>query len=348
MVVWQVGNVIVATLLSMFYAGLGQVYNGQWKKGVVYGGLYFSLALSGVIFSPLFQWVFWLCWLVSLIDAYMVAYKNKDDKPEFKLKNIKFSLILLVSFCLVSVVHITVIDSMERWMVTSAMDENRSADEKKVTKETEKHLQEKYHQPFVVTGVKYIKDGDSYQMVAHPKEDPDFNFAVIKLATGQFSDSYANLRWSKELEKEVSPLVNNSFGAKHVNLVSIVKTNADRIDFDKLPSYSTVRSQIDDINQNIRIYVIKDVSNPDEEASNIYNFIKSLRDKEIAGDNNTSITVEYYDDSVLDDVDRIGLSNAGQFIDQMNVRFSVTRKELIDIQSTNDVSRTFIFVKENK
>lgn len=131
------GNVIVATLLSMFYAGLGQVYNGQWKKGVVYGGLYFSLALSGVIFSPLFQWVFWLCWLVSLIDAYMVAYKNKDDKPEFKLKNIKFSLILLVSFCLVSVVHITVIDSMERWMVTSAMDENRSADEKKVTKETE-------------------------------------------------------------------------------------------------------------------------------------------------------------------------------------------------------------------
>lgn len=196
--------------------------------------------------------------------------------------------------------------------------------------------------------MKYIKDGDSYQMVAHPKEDPDFNFAVIKLATGQFSDSYANLRWSKELEKEVSPLVNNSFGAKHVNLVSIVKTNADRIDFDKLPSYSTVRSQIDDINQNIRIYVIKDVSNPDEEASNIYNFIKSLRDKEIAGDNNTSITVEYYDDSVLDDVDRIGLSNAGQFIDQMNVRFSVTRKELIDIQSTNDVSRTFIFMKENK
>ena len=60
---------ILAGLLSLMVPGLGQFYNGEIGKGVM------------LMFSCLFLWVFmlfWIVWIWSVIDAYMVAEQNNQ------------------------------------------------------------------------------------------------------------------------------------------------------------------------------------------------------------------------------------------------------------------------------
>ncbi len=68
---------VLAGALSLLVPGLGQFYNGEVGKGVM------------LLFSCLFLWVFllfWIVWIWSVIDAYMVAEQSNqrmltDDGP---------------------------------------------------------------------------------------------------------------------------------------------------------------------------------------------------------------------------------------------------------------------------
>lgn len=60
---------VVAAALSLLFPGLGQFYNGEFGKGLL---LIFSTAFLA------FFLLFWVVWVWSAIDAYMVAeYKNR-------------------------------------------------------------------------------------------------------------------------------------------------------------------------------------------------------------------------------------------------------------------------------
>lgn len=60
---------ILAAALSLLFPGLGQFYNGEFGKGIL---LLFSSAFL------LFFYLFWIVWVWSVIDAYMVAeYRNQ-------------------------------------------------------------------------------------------------------------------------------------------------------------------------------------------------------------------------------------------------------------------------------
>ncbi len=68
---------VLAGALSLLLPGLGQFYNGEIGKGVL------------LLFSTAFLWIFllfWIVWIWSVIDAYMVAeYRNQqalnDEDP---------------------------------------------------------------------------------------------------------------------------------------------------------------------------------------------------------------------------------------------------------------------------
>ena len=61
----------LAAVLSFFYTGLGQIYNGQIAKGIllliVYGASWLSMAvLIGFITTP-------IIWIYGMYDAYKTA-----------------------------------------------------------------------------------------------------------------------------------------------------------------------------------------------------------------------------------------------------------------------------------
>ena len=57
----------VAVVLSLFVTGLGQLYNGDWKKGLVmFGGAVLGLLFTGGIAT-------FVIWVWAMIDAHQVA-----------------------------------------------------------------------------------------------------------------------------------------------------------------------------------------------------------------------------------------------------------------------------------
>ena len=66
-------NPSVAAILSFFWAGLGQIYNGQIGKGIAFIVLYALCALSmyiviGFVTTP-------ILWIIGMVDAYSSANK---------------------------------------------------------------------------------------------------------------------------------------------------------------------------------------------------------------------------------------------------------------------------------
>jgi TM2 domain-containing membrane protein YozV len=63
----------VAVVLSFFWAGLGQLYNGQIAKGIIFIIVYALCALScyiviGFVTTP-------IVWIIGMVDAYSSAGK---------------------------------------------------------------------------------------------------------------------------------------------------------------------------------------------------------------------------------------------------------------------------------
>jgi TM2 domain-containing membrane protein YozV len=61
----------LAAVLSFFWCGLGQIYNGQIGKGLLFGFLYFVsliliFAVIGILTTP-------LLWIWGMIDAYQTS-----------------------------------------------------------------------------------------------------------------------------------------------------------------------------------------------------------------------------------------------------------------------------------
>ena len=61
----------LAAVLSFFWCGLGQIYNGQIGKGIIMGGLYLVsffliFIIIGIITTP-------ILWIWGMIDAYKTA-----------------------------------------------------------------------------------------------------------------------------------------------------------------------------------------------------------------------------------------------------------------------------------
>ncbi len=66
-------NPAVAAILSFFFIGLGQVYNGQLAKAVVFlilyaRSIYLTFFIIGFIITP-------ILWIWSMVDAYRSSQK---------------------------------------------------------------------------------------------------------------------------------------------------------------------------------------------------------------------------------------------------------------------------------
>ena len=69
-------NPLLAAILSLIVAGLGQIYNGQITKGVVF--IVIQL-INGALTAVLIGWLLLpLVGLWAMVDAYMTAKRNNE------------------------------------------------------------------------------------------------------------------------------------------------------------------------------------------------------------------------------------------------------------------------------
>ena len=69
-------NPILAAILSLIVAGLGQIYNGQIGKGVFF--IVIQL-INGALTTILIGWILLpIVGLWAMIDAYMTAKRNNE------------------------------------------------------------------------------------------------------------------------------------------------------------------------------------------------------------------------------------------------------------------------------
>ena len=69
-------NPILAAILSLIVAGLGQIYNGQIGKGVIF--ILIQL-INGALTAVLIGWfLLSIVGLWAMIDAYMTAKRNNE------------------------------------------------------------------------------------------------------------------------------------------------------------------------------------------------------------------------------------------------------------------------------
>ncbi|MDR0911334.1 MAG: hypothetical protein LBM96_01870 [Methanobrevibacter sp.] len=89
-------NVAIATLLSFFIVGLGQMYNGQILKGAIFFTIYY-MVIFNLMFIVLQQlWltliIFLLIWIYNIYDAYKNAKNiNTHNGNYFYNENLKIS-----------------------------------------------------------------------------------------------------------------------------------------------------------------------------------------------------------------------------------------------------------------
>ncbi|MCT8337644.1 zinc-ribbon domain-containing protein [Methanoculleus sp. Afa-1] len=76
---------VLAAILSFFISGLGQIYNGQFGKGIAYFIIYMFCFLSlffliGFLLIPLW-------WLIGIVDAYVSATRINAGEDASKFIN---------------------------------------------------------------------------------------------------------------------------------------------------------------------------------------------------------------------------------------------------------------------
>ncbi len=77
---------VIAVILSFFICGLGQIYNGQFGKGIAYFVIYLVCFASIVVAIGFLLLPLW--WLIGMVDAYVSA--NKINAGEDASRFINF------------------------------------------------------------------------------------------------------------------------------------------------------------------------------------------------------------------------------------------------------------------
>jgi len=76
---------VIAAILSLFIWGLGQIYNGQFGKGIAYFVIGILCAASIMIFIGLLLAPIW--WLIGIVDAYTSAKRINAGEDASKFIN---------------------------------------------------------------------------------------------------------------------------------------------------------------------------------------------------------------------------------------------------------------------
>ena len=330
-------RIILSAVFSLILPGIGQLINGQRWKGITILILtLIGTAVKGLVtIVPL---IFIYLW--ALIDAVVVAYgiyKGKREVPSHKKILIEVLIALVIGVPLSFLANEFAKEEIILSVPGMEDEAKIKQDEEKVKQEAIQYLKEKYNDEFDVRDVRYTWKTGTYYMKARPKEQPEITFNVRKSKSEPFSDTYLIRVWSEQAKQEMGDLLKPIYPKYMTYTVSAgfdESTEAD-VAGKEIPSYQELRQRTDKGSQELKIFVIQNITprNKEEQIDKIFQIITYLNENNIE----SSLLIEFYDEKLLTTgVDKIRFTGRMEYMDSLHHVLDL--KEVSSIKSKEDVA----------
>ncbi|WP_131924070.1 hypothetical protein [Hazenella coriacea] len=290
--------ILISSILSIIYPGLGQMYNRQaWKAILLF---LVCIPMDWINFMKddlVWEWRL-LFTLVAVIDAGYTAWRITQDSSRsfltMKQSFIRIGIsVVILAFCTLGLGFAFI----QAYNQAVKEQQNFKVEDPELNKEVIEYLEEKYQQKFIVTKTSIMMD--TYVIRAAPKGQPDQDFMVTGTSKEDFSDTYFAAFWSKQAEQSWQPMIDQTFGTTFDNKLHI--SYADEIEqleladgkisdlmeaLEKNPKYITPYIEINII-QNF------DQENKDEQLEKVLSFVQMLQSQNVT---KAQIEFNYYDE----------------------------------------------------
>ncbi|MCV4235340.1 hypothetical protein OHJ21_29615 [Virgibacillus sp. LDC1] len=290
----------IATLLSLICTGLGMFYIGT--PGMMIGGT-LLMALQGAALFIFFMTLGFLGMLIGPIAIGLhiigliipVIYFNyrSPKKPMFdekRRRQLSSPWKIIVRTVIGLALFGGAVYAGYTWGSAPFM---KTAAEKRVVQEAaESYLEQKYNEPFKVTDVDYTWATSSYQLRAHPEQEPELVFTLNSNDSSPptiSNDIYLNLLWGQQLKDELKPLLVELY-PDQAFADAFVNADIDTVERD----YNQLANAGGNVSQNIRLIVFADLTanNLAQEKERVLELIQRLPSVTVPGE--TDLHIEYY------------------------------------------------------
>lgn len=290
--------IIISSVLSIIYPGLGQMYNRQLWKAILFFLVCIPMDWINFVKDDLvWEWRL-LFTIIVVIDAGYIAWRITQD-PSRSFLTVKQSLIrigisvVLLTFCTIGL-QFTFFKVFNQAVNGQ---QNFKVKDSELNKEVIEYLKEKYQQEFVVMKTSYMMD--RYVIQASPKGQPDMDFMVTGNSKEDFRDTYYSTVWSKQARREWNPVINQTFGTTFDNRISISYTDEiteQKPINGKIPSFmDALKSDSEYITPYIEINIIQNFNreNKDEQLEKVLSFVQILQSQNVS---KSQVKFRFYDE----------------------------------------------------
>ncbi|MBS4193299.1 hypothetical protein KHA94_24755 [Bacillus sp. FJAT-49705] len=300
------GKIILASIFSFLFPGLGQLYNKQRMKGIIFIFVGIILIYINIIG---FRLPLTLFRFIAAGEALWIANKKvKLGENEGFLKPkkavIELGIASIIIFSSTFVPYRFFIKPVTNYF-TQAFPE-KSEEEIKIAEEKMiKYLEDKYQKEFIITDkTYYIPELGKYDFVLSPK-DQTFYFGGFYYAdSNKFEDFYMNGLWGEEFDKEVEPLVHSLFKNVWEYSTGVWVDDAlrkEKINPLDIPNYKQLRELYPEgYDQKFQLYVFENMNekNKMEKLEKVYELVKWVKTNNIK---NIQFEVSFYEEKLLED-----------------------------------------------
>lgn len=336
------GKIIISTILSLLFPGLGQLYNKQRIKGIIFIVIGIVLVYVNIygFLLPLTLFRF-----IAALEAAVMGIRkrrNGDENPFLTMKHasieIGVSAILIFSMTMIPY-ELFIKPGKNVKLPTKSGQEMQKIEEKAVV-----YMNKKYKKEFVATESLYSMELGKYKIYVHPKTNKEMQVSVTYVeSNNQFSDDYMNAVWGYEFDQKLEAKTNSLF--KHIweysSGVWVDEKVLEQIDPLNIPAYKEVRQHYPkDYEQKLQIYVFED-ANETKQLEKVNQIVQEIRKEKI---NSIQFEVAFYKEELLKKKGpniRVGVD----YLPYLQYSIVMDGKDLSSIEAADDIRK---FVEKAK
>jgi hypothetical protein len=344
-------RVVLAGLFSLVFPGIGQLFNRQWIKGFI-----FVLVELGILYlAPsklLIVMIYRMIWLLSIIDASVIAYLVYKGKKELHVLR-GWRAVLIVGLAILILVPIALLPSLfphiSYYLAVSKVADVEGGSEEQLQEEKkiyEDYLEKTYGESFTLGEATFNSNYGHYLVDASPKSNPNLVFGVYQDWNEKMNDSYMDTLWGEEARNELSPILEKVFEDVWMNDVEVaIKAGSkERIlsENKQIIGFSEGRTKYpQDYYYWVELLVFQDYDNPEQELEKLLEIVTYFQNAEIQV---TSFDVKYYEEKLLED-EGSSIEPGYQYNEYATHVISLNKEIINQIKSINDIEEYMIILK---
>lgn len=342
------GKLILSSILSFIFPGLGQLYNKHKIKGILF-------VLLGILFVYInifgFRLPLTLLRFIAAGEALISANKKLKSGESESFLRPKNSIVVLG---LTGLLIFSVTFVPYRLLIKPSLNLFSQISHQKVSEEDMKqaeekmlsYLEEKYGKEFEIKEKEYISELGRYQFTVTSTEQ-DFLFSgSYNDLRDTYEDYYMNGIWNKEFDAMVKPIAESKFENIWVysSGVFVNEEVRNQLDPRNIPSYELLREQYpNEYEQKFQLYVFENIDegNKEDKLDKVFEMVKKIRERSI---NSIQFRVYFYQEELLQKRGPdIKVSN--DYREYQLYELTLTGKSIQKVESASDLTS---YLKKSK